>query len=200
MTQFFSDSCPDIGHSRDNSLEYLQHERFKASLGREGGVGTGWCHASPPSALNFCWNQLNGSILFPVVLLDQCHYLSICASVYLPPSSLPLPLSPSPPLPPALILTQILTLIRFLTEKLWLEGKKNGIFTVQKSVNCILYIFRWSIYSWPNWYFFILLLVHVYQKQEIPILVELQASNIFAFTYSATVLTHKLFFNKILCM
>lgn len=122
------------------------------------------------------------------------------------------PLSPSPPLPLVIsrllwgrcAVAQVLILIRLLTEKLWwlqsrLEGKKLNLYR-SKSVNCTLYICRWSIYSWPNWYFFILLLVHVYQKQEIPILVELLASNIFAFTYSATVLTHKLFFNKILCM
>lgn len=71
----------------------MQHGRFKASLRREGGVGTGLCHAFPPSALNFCCNQLNGSILFPDVFLDQCHYLCICAPT----------LFPSPPL--TLILT-----------------------------------------------------------------------------------------------
>lgn len=78
-------------------------------------------------------------------------------------------------------------------------GKKRNFYGTKK---CELYTVHLQVeyLFMAKLIFFILLLVHVYQKQEIPILVELLASNIFAFTYSATVLTHKLFFNKILCM
>lgn len=102
------------------------------------GEREGWAlvGAMPPLPQPLTFVATSWMVQFSSLLCSWINVI-IWAFAHLCTYPLPLSLSPSPPLPPALILTQILTLIRFLTEKLWLEGKKTEF---------LLYKKVWTVY------------------------------------------------------